>query len=186
MCANTKRLNTAKIQFCWWGKGGGGGGQTFFNNQYLSWPRFDFQNWYIYNELCLPSQPVYAKPDCRKVISCVSVCLCLCFVSFLLCLKKMFSNLFFRSVLASTLVLSLIISTECSALPKVILFLFYFYFLFENKIQWKPLNVITVNVISCLFRKNFKGPIYCTQRQGVSWSNFTWHFHLIKFFGQTP
>ncbi len=23
-------------------------------------------------------------------------------------------------------------------------------------------------------------------RQGVSWSNFTWHFHLIEFFGQTP
>ena len=22
--------------------------------------------------------------------------------------------------------------------------------------------------------------------QGVSWSNFTWHFHLIEFFGQTP
>ncbi len=65
---------------------GEGGGQMLFNNQYLSRPRFDFQNWYIYNELYLPSQSVYAKPDCQTVISCVFfVCLCFCSVSFLFC-----------------------------------------------------------------------------------------------------
>ena len=48
------------------------------------------------------------------------------------------------------------------------------------------MHLFIATILSSIYRIKYRKMLKIIKRQGVSWSNFTWHFHLIEFFGQTP